>query len=121
MAEKLIKPERINEDYWNKLSETGKANLLKSMLNIDNDEIETNKYGRWQLKRFAEDIANYKNYHLIKNNIQNNEGYIAGANKIRPTCLTGWDFLVREYTSELPETVEDFNMNYENMITSMLN
>ena len=74
----LEKPEGISENFWNNLSETGKANLLKSMLNIDNDEIETNKYGRWQLKRFAEDIANYKNYHLIKNNIQNTIGYKAG-------------------------------------------
>lgn len=54
----LKKPEKINENFWNNLSETGKANLLKSMLNIDNDEIETNKYGRWQLKRFADDISN---------------------------------------------------------------
>ena len=117
----LKKPEKINETFWNNLSETGKANLLKSMLNIDNDEIETNKYGRWQLKRFADDISNYKNYHLIKNNIVSSEGYKAGDNKIRPTCLPGWDFLVREYTTKYPETVEDFNKHYEDMVTSLMN
>lgn len=117
----LNKPNNINEDFWDSLSETGKENLLKSMLNIDDNEIETNKYGRWQLKRFAKDIENYKNYHLIKNNIQNTEGYEAGKNKIRPTCLPGWDFLVREYETDLPETVEDFNKMYEDMVTSLMN
>ena len=117
----LNKPQDIRQEFWDKLSETGKANLLKSMLNINGEEIETNKYGRWQLKRFAKDIENYKNYHLIKNNIQNTEGYEAGENKIRPTCLPGWDFLVREYTTEFPETVEDFNKHYEDMITSFMN
>lgn len=70
---------------------------------------------------FMQFISNYKNYHLIKNNIVSSEGYKAGDNKIRPTCLPGWDFLVREYTTKYPETVEDFNKHYEDMVTSLMN
>lgn len=69
----IKKPKGINEDFWNKLSETGKANLLKSMLNFDNDEIETNKYGRWQLKRFAEDIDDKETKQSVLHIFQNSK------------------------------------------------
>ncbi len=111
--------EFFNMDFYNSLSEEGKKNIFKSMLNqeLRENNYYVNKYGRGQLRIYDKDIENYKNYDIIK---KAGTPYRGEDNQIRPTYLTGWDFLVREYTTEYPETVEDFNKHFEDMMSKWM-
>lgn len=75
-------------DYYQNLSEEGKKNFLNSMLADIDEGRYTNKYGRAQLHKYDEAIANYKNYNEIKKRIENNIGYDSKG-MIRPTVLSG--------------------------------
>lgn len=111
----MTKPNSIDQTFWDNLSEKGKETLLLSMWGNWDDEYE-NKYGRRQLHRFDEAIANYKNYNEIKNRIEGAPGYDC-EDMIRPTVLRSWDFLVKEYYGSNPETVEEHNYQFEQMVT----
>lgn len=59
--------EFFNMDFYNSLSEEGKKNIFKSMLNqeLRENNYYVNKYGRGQLRIYDKDIENYKNYDII--------------------------------------------------------
>lgn len=107
--------------YYQNLSEEGKKNYLNSMLGDLDEGRYVNKYGRAQLHKFDEAIANYKNYNKIKKEIEGGSGYDSKG-MIRPTVLRGWDFLVRPYRDEkeFPETVEELNYDFEQTVTAFI-
>lgn len=107
--------------FYQNLSEEGKKNFLNSMLGDIETDRYVNKYGRAQLHKFDEAIANYKNYNEIKKEIEGYPGYDSKG-MIRPTVLRGWDFLVRPYRDEkqIPETVEELNYDFEQMVTAFI-
>lgn len=115
----MTKPEKISQDFWDALSEEGKKNLPNSMLGDLDDGYYVNEYGRGQLHKFDEAIANYKHYNEIKSQIEGAAGYDSKG-MIRPTVLGGWDFLVRPYRDEreFPETIEELNYDFEQMVTA---
>ena len=59
--------EFFNMDFYNSLSEEGKKNIFKSMLNqeLRENNYYVNKYGRGQLRIYDKDIENYKNKEVI--------------------------------------------------------
>lgn len=108
-----------DREYYNNLSEEGKKNYPNSMLGDLKDGRYVNKYGRAQLHKFDEAIANYKNYNKIKKEIEGYPGYDCNG-MIRPTVLSGWDFLVRDYhdDKDRPETIEELNYDFEQTVTA---
>lgn len=117
----MVKPKDVTQSYWDSLSEEAKKNFENSMLGDLKDGYYVNKYGRAQLHKFDEAIENYKNYNEIKLEIEGYPGFDSQG-MIRPTVLSGWDFLVRPYRDEKssPDTVEELNYDFEQMVTAFM-